>query len=158
VTIASLRAVIGDRERVLLDSSTLIAYHTPRETAYPLTKYLLDRIADAADPLRGYCATISASELLVRPIRSGAADFTFMHEFLTEFPNLTLFPVDLIVGVEAATLRALTSIRLPDALIVATGLLSNCEVIVSNDERWKRQFEPLFPQFRWLYLGDYLPA
>jgi hypothetical protein len=52
----------------------------------------------------------------------------------------------------------MTSVRLPDALIVATGLLSNCEVIISNDERWKRQFEPLFPQFRWLYLGDHLPA
>jgi predicted nucleic acid-binding protein len=101
---------------------------------------------------------ISASEILVRPIRASDAAFNAMYQFLTEYPNLSLMPVDLVISIQAATVRLMTGVRLPDALIVATGLLSNCEVIVSNDERWKRQFEPLFPQFRWLYLGDHLPA
>jgi predicted nucleic acid-binding protein len=101
---------------------------------------------------------ISASELLVRPIRSGRERADFMHTFLTTFPGLTLLPVDLVVAVQAATLRSTVNVRLPDALIVASGLLAGCEVIVSNDERWKRRFAPLYPQFRWFYLGDYLPA
>ena len=66
--------------------------------------------------------------------------------------------VDLFVAMQAANLRSIATIRLPDALIVASGLLTGCEVIISNDERWKRQFAPLYPQFRWLYLNDYLPA
>jgi hypothetical protein len=53
-----------------------------------------------------------------------------VHEFLTRFPNLALLPADLTVAVQAATVR--------------------------RDERWKRRCEPLFRQFRWLYLTDYV--
>ena len=101
---------------------------------------------------------MSASELLVRPIRSGSLDLLVMHRFLTESPNLALVPVDLFVAMQAANLRAITAIRLPDALIIASGLLAGCEVIISNDERWKRQSAPRYPQFRWVYLSDYLPV
>lgn len=79
-----------------------------------------------------------------------------MHTFLTDFPNLTALPVDLAVASQAANLRTTTEIRLPDALIIASGLLAGCELIVSNDEQWKRRFEPMFPMFRWAYLSDYL--
>lgn len=139
-------------------SSTLIAYHSRLELAYPLATHLLDRIADPDEPLSGYRSMITASELFVRPIRSGSERVTFMHDFLTNYPGLTLLPVDLMVAMQAATLRSTRSVRLPDALIVATGLLAGCEAIVGNDERWRRRFAPLCPQFRWLYPGDYLPV
>ena len=45
--------------------------------------------------------------------------------------------------------------RLPDALIVASGLLAGCEAIICNDKQWKARLEPLFPAFQWIYLGDY---
>lgn len=158
MTIADLDRAIGDSRRVLLDSSTLIAYHSPSERVHSLAVHLLGRMTAQDDPLIGHCSMLSASELLVRPIRAGALDMITMHRFLTEFPNLTLLPVDLFVALQAANLRSITTIRLPDALIIASGLLSGCEAIISNDERWRRQFAPLYPQFRWLYLGDYLPA
>lgn len=147
---------LGDAGRVLLDSSTLLAYYAAAEHAHPLAVHLLHRIEENQDPLKGYYSVISASELLVRPIRGGESASTFMHAFLRNFPNLTMLPVDLLVAMQAATLRATTTIRLPDALIVASGLLAGCEAIVSNDASWKRRFEPLFRQFRWLYLSDYL--
>lgn len=153
---SGLDLALGDAERILLDSSTLLAYYAELEHAHPLAVHLLRRIADNRDPWRGYYSVISASELLVRPIRSGNSPLTFMHTFLTTFPNLMMLPVDLPVAMQAATLRATTNIRLPDALIIASGLLAGCEVIVSNDEGWKRRFEPLFRDFRWLYLSDYL--
>ena len=157
MTIADLDRGIGDSRRVLLDSSTLIAFHSPREAAHTLAVHLLQRMSAQENSLLGFCSMVSASELLVRPIRSGGPDLLLMHRFLTESPNLTLVAVDLFVAMQAANLRAMTNIRLPDALIVATGLLAGCEVIISNDERWQRQFGPLYPQFRWLYLSDYLP-
>ena len=158
MTLADLDRRCAGATRVLLDSSTLIAYHSPPEPAYSLATHLFARIANPDDPLLGYCSMISASELMVRPIRSGKERADFMHDFLTTYPGLTLLPVDLLVAMQAATLRSATSIRLPDALIIAAGLLAGCEVIISNDERWKRQFAPLYPQFRWLYLSDYLPV
>jgi predicted nucleic acid-binding protein len=57
------------------------------------------------------------------------------------------------VGHQAATVRSLTRLALPDALIVSTAILSGCEAIITNDERWSRRLGPLFPQFTWIYLG-----
>jgi predicted nucleic acid-binding protein len=150
-----LDRALGATERVLLDSSTLLAFHAPQEDAHPLAGHLLRRIQDSGDPIRGYHSVVSASELLVRPIRSGES-LTYMHAFLMNFPNLTMLPVDLPVAMQAASLRAVTNVRLADALIIASGLLAGCEAIVSNDAGWKRRCEPLFRQVRWIYLSDYL--
>jgi predicted nucleic acid-binding protein len=156
VAVAELDAALSDIERILLDSSTLIAFHSRLEAAHGLATHLLGRIERDEDPLHGYYSVVSATELLVRPIRTSLAAFTFMHTFLTAFPNLTVLPVDLPVAVQAATLRASTGIRTPDAMIVASGLLAGCEAIITNDEQWRRRLAPLFRAFRWIYLGDYI--
>ena len=156
--IADLDSALSDTERVFLDSSALIAFHSQAEPIHLLAQHLLGRIERDIDPLRGYYSVISASELLIRPIRTSAASFTFMHTFLLNFPNLTALAVDMQVAVQAATIRATTGIRLPDALVIASGLLAGCEAIVSNDEQWQRRLAPLFREFRWIYLGDYLDA
>lgn len=153
--VAELDRALGDAERVLLDSSTLIAFHSPHEQAHPLATHLLRRIASEDDLLRGYYSVISAAELLVRPVRVGERQFTFMHTFLTQYPNLTILPMDLTVAVQVATVRATTRLPLPDAAVIASGLLAGCEAIVTNDERWKKALEPSFRMFRWVYLQDY---
>lgn len=154
--VADIDGALGDAERILLDSSALIAYHNPGEVVHSLAKHLLERIEDGRDPLRGYFSVLSAAELLIRPHRAGAGEFAFMHRFLTEFPNLSALPVDLTTATQAATVRAAAGIPLPDAIVVASGLLAGCEAIVSNDERWKRRLAPLFKEFTWVYLGDHV--
>jgi predicted nucleic acid-binding protein len=156
VPAADLDAALGGSRRALVDSSTLIAFHEGQEEAHPLARHLLHRIEVDGDPLGGYYSVVSAAELLVRPIRAGAGEVGFMHAFLTSFPNLTVLPVDLTVAVQAATIRATTGLRLPDAIVVASGLLAGCEAIVTNDEQWHRRLAPHFRQFRWIYLRSYL--
>ena len=156
MAVRDLDAALGSAERILLDSSTLIAFHNPAEQAHALARHLLNRIQHDADPLRGYCSVVSAAELLVRPIRAGSREFTFMHTFLTTFPNLATLPIDLPVATQAATLRATAGVRQPDALVVACGLLAGCEAIVSNDEQWKRRLAPQFRTLRWVHLGDHV--
>jgi len=151
-----LDATLGDAERVLLDTSALIAFHSPQELVHPLADHLLRRIESAGDALHGYYSAISASEILVRPLRTNRSDFTTMREFLTGYPNLTILSADLAVAAQAANVRAFSRIAVADAFVIATGLLAGCEAIVSNDERWKRRMAPVFPQFRWIYLSDYL--
>lgn len=153
---AQLDAVIGDRERVLLDSSVVIAFYTPQESAHSLAAHVVGRIEANRDLLRGYVSVVTATEVLVRPLRGQPTESTFMHRFLEQFANLTLLTVDLSVAIQAATLRAVARLSTPDALIIASGLLAGCEVLLSNDANWKQRLEPLFPQFQWLYLGDYL--
>jgi predicted nucleic acid-binding protein len=156
VSIESLDAALGDAESALVDTSTLIAFHTSREAAHDLAKHVLNRIQRDNDPLVGFYSAVSATELLVRPIRTGPNESAFMHAFLRYFPHLRVLPVDLDVATQAASLRAIKSLKTPDALIVASGLLAGCQVIVTNDEEWKKRLEPLFREFRWIYLGSHL--
>lgn len=155
MAIADLDRALDASERVLIDSSTIIAMHSPSEVAHAPAAHIFARVADANDPLRGYYSFVSAAEVLVRPIRTSHERFTFMHMFLDGFPNLTGLPFDMMVAVQTATLQATMNLRLADAAIVASGLLSGCDAIITNDERWKRRGEPLFPRFKWLYLSDY---
>ncbi len=154
--IAELDRALGDRERVLIDTSTLIAFHTPTELAHPLAVHVLERVSEPGDPLRGYYSFVTAAELLVRPIRTSDERFKFMHEFLIDYPNLRGLPFDMMVAVQTATLRATMGLPFVDAAIIATGMLAGCEAIVTNDEPWKRRGEPLFRHFRWVHLSDYL--
>lgn len=152
--VATFERALAGAHRVFLDTSTCIAYHSTAEAVHPLARHLFRRIADADDPLGGYLPVVSAAELLIRPIRAGGADLTFMHAFLRGFPNLRVLPADLDVALQAANIRALTRLPMSDAILTASAVLSTCEVVVSNDRDWRQRLQGHFPQFRWLYLGE----
>lgn len=152
---SDLDAALGDAERLLLDTSTLIAFHSPHERVHSLADHLMYRIERDDDALHAYYSVVSAGELLVRPIRTSAEQYTHMQAFLTDYPHLTVLAADLAIAAQAASIRAMTRMKLADAFIVATGLLSGCEAIIHNDERWKGM-AALLPQFRWIYLNDYV--
>jgi predicted nucleic acid-binding protein len=152
--IAHLDAILGDARRAFLDSSTCIAFHSTGEAVHPLARHLLQRIESDEDPLSGYLSVVTVAELLVRPMRGASADLTLMHRFLRGIPNLQILDVDFEIAQQAANIRALTRLQLPDSLLIGTALLSGCEVIITNDERWARRRRPLFGQFSWIYLGD----
>jgi len=156
MAIDDLDRALGDAERLLLDSSAIMAFHSPHEAAHPLAEHILRRIEHGTDPAHGYLSVVSVAEILVRPLRTNQARFTYMHDFLFSFPNLTILSMDATVAVQAATIRSSMRLSLPDAMVVAAGLLAGCEAIVSNDARWKQRGASLFPQFRWIYLSDYL--
>jgi len=155
VGVKELDAALGHVERILVDTTTLIAFHTQYEHVHALARHLMGRVEDDDDPLYAYYSAITASELMIRPIRSSIQDYAYMHAFLAGFPHLTFLPVDFPVSQQAASLRATHNIRTPDALIIASGLLAGCEAIVCNDKAWKTALGALFSQVAWIYLGDY---
>ena len=150
---AELDRAIGDARRAFIDTSTCIAYHSTTELVHPAARHLLDRVDDDTDPLIAYISIASVSELLVRPIRGAGADLQLVTEFIRGFRNLEILDVNLDIAIQAANIRAVARLALPDALLVGTAIVAGCEVIVTNDERWVRRLSPLYPQFRWIYLG-----
>jgi predicted nucleic acid-binding protein len=153
MNIAELDRLIGDAHRAFLDTSACVAYHSGGEIIHPLARHVVRRISSDDDPLVGYISVVTAAELLVRPMRGAAADLSLMHQFLRGIPHFQILDVDFEIAQQAATIRAVTRLRLPDALLVGTALLSGCEVIITNDEVWVRRLRPLFGQFTWIYLG-----
>lgn len=151
--VSDLRPALGAAHRVFVDSSACIAYHSQVEQVHPVARELFGRVASQVDPLQAYISVVSVTEMLIRPIRAGSRDLKTVHEFVRGFPGLHLIDVDLQIALQAANIRALTRLALPDALLIATALLSGSEAIITNDERWSRRLAPLYPQFRWIYLG-----
>src|SRR6476661_10417232 len=117
---AELDRAIGDAHRAFIDTSTCIAYHSTAELAYPVASHLFERISDDDDPLRAYISVVSVAELLVRPIRAGDARLTRMHGFLQSFPNLHIVDADFGIAHQAANIRAVARLALPDALLIGT--------------------------------------
>jgi predicted nucleic acid-binding protein len=154
VDVSGLDAALAGVRRICLDSSTCIAYHSTSEPVHPLARHLLHRIVDPEDPLLGYLSALSGMELLIRPIRAGGADLSFMHAFLGGFPNLHALPIDLDVALQAANVRALSRLPTADSLLIASAMLANCGAIVTNDGEWHRRLRGSFPQFRWVYLAE----
>jgi hypothetical protein len=79
-----------------------------------------------------------------------------VHDFLTHWPHLTLLPIVLHVAQEAASLRALHSFKAPDALVIATGIVSQVGYLITNNGDWRKKLAPIQARVRILELRDYV--
>ena len=78
---------------------------------------------------------ISITECLVRPYRR--KDFALAAQYMVlfrNFPHLSIIPMTDDVAERAAFLRAHYNLKTPDAIQVATALISGCRAFLTNDE------------------------
>ena len=78
-------------------------------------------------------SALAAGEILVRPHRDGTARSVAFE--ILDMPGLTIRSVDFLVAAEAARMCAESSLRLPDAIVLATGILAGATYLVTNDRR-----------------------
>lgn len=120
---------------LLLDTSCLAAYlgHEPTSAVAAL---VVDGFIRSGRN-RAVVSVVTAAELLVRPLRVGARDVErAILELLRTFPNLEIVNVDLTIARLAAEIRALTGLRAPDALILASGFDRGAQLALSDDAGW----------------------
>jgi predicted nucleic acid-binding protein len=120
---------------------------------HPLYLPLLRPVFAAAD--RGELTIVTSAvtllEVLVVPYRSGDLRLAERYEdLLTRSRNVRLREIDRALLRAAAQLRAVSSIRTPDALQLAAGLAERCTSFLTNDRRL-----PSLPGLRVLQIGDY---
>lgn len=153
---SALEGVIAENERLLIDTTGLIAYFDGREAISGLAAEIIDHfVRRGRNP--AVVSMVSVMETLVRPLRTGAQQpYVHFLDFLTRFPNLTALPADIHVAQEAAGLRATHNLSHADALIVATGIVAQVSHIVTNDERWAQKLQPLARRISVLYLNRYV--
>lgn len=91
--------------------------------------------------VRLYCSELALSEVLVGPFKKrnesidGPVASGFVRLLSADGP-LTVVPIDRDVLISAARARAeVPSIKLPDAIHLATATLSNCTHFVTGDQR-----------------------
>ncbi len=111
--------------------------------------------AQQKDAIRFVTSLITVSEALVRPYRLAHADLIAQYErTLLDSPWLQNIPVDLRILQTAAILRAQNlSLKLPDAIHLATALLLGCSVFLTADLGIKESYGH-HPEF----VGETLPT
>lgn len=154
---AALERAIPRGGTVLLDTSSLAAYFGSEPTS-PVAAALIDELIRPGRN-RAVVSAVSAAELLIRPIRAGRDDVgRSILEFLRSFANLDVVPVDLTVATAAAALRAREGMKMPDALIAASGLDRSAAVAVSDDAGWPEILAHGAATMRVLALRSFLPV
>jgi predicted nucleic acid-binding protein len=92
-------------------------------------------------------------ELTVHPWQINRADIARQYEvLLVNFPNLQVIDVSREIARQAAQLRAIYNVRPADAIQVATAMVSQATLWVSNDKKLKR----LETEIEVVILEDYL--
>jgi predicted nucleic acid-binding protein len=123
-------------KRVLIDTSVWI-YHFEQHPQFGAPAGKIIESLEAGK-FRGVASELTLLELTVRPLQLGRQDVADDYEVLLDhFPNLELEPISREILLEAAGLRARQRLRTPDAIQIATGLLTGATLAVTNDEAWR---------------------
>jgi predicted nucleic acid-binding protein len=138
----SLLEALGGPGPIVVDTSVLIAYLDGGDALSAAATLLLDQlVAGGSHP--AIVSAVTVTECMVRPFRSSPSAVVTAATFLGHFPNLRVRPIDHEVAIEAARVRALTGLRTPDALVIATALVAGIATIVAGDKRWDRAIDGL---------------
>jgi predicted nucleic acid-binding protein len=119
---------------VVLDTSIVIAFLDPNDALHEAAvQALADRQYDELIvPASAY------AEMLVGPYRSGAKAVAAFESFLADFA-IRIEPITATIARAAARLRGRSkSLRLPDALVLATADELGAEMVLTGDASWAR--------------------
>ena len=148
-----LEAAIPAGTSLLVDTSVALAYLTGTEPTSSAAERVFDAfVATGRNPAA--MSTVTVQEILVGPFRHGAAAVATAEGFLRHFAEIRLVEVTYEIAREAARLRAVAGLRTPDALIVATAIVTDADILLTNDRSWRAAVEAAVPSLRLCLLSD----
>jgi predicted nucleic acid-binding protein len=123
------------RVRISLDSNVFIDAFENDDLRVTRGRLVLDHVR--AGGAVGVISELVVAELLTKPMETEDSELREAYEALFDSSStIETFPIDRRVLVQAASLRAtVKSMRMPDAIHVATAKLQNCGAFVTADRR-----------------------
>lgn len=121
---------------VIIDTNIFIEVKN-KEPAYEFSKRVLDWIDEGR--LKSVVSTVVIAEMCAG--YHAAGELKEKDDFLTHLltsTNCEIVDVSAGVADEAGRIRAVTGLRLPDALILASGLKRGAECLITNDASLKK--------------------
>jgi len=116
---------------VAVDSGVIIALFDSSDAHHAWSVDQIQQIVTARHGI--VISALTVAEVLVRPAQAGVAE-AVRADLMSLRPRIVDVDVDL--AARAAELRASwRGLRLPDAIIVATALLAQCDYLVTTDQR-----------------------
>jgi predicted nucleic acid-binding protein len=121
--------------------TALFIYFIERHPIYLSQVREVFRMIDEND-LIGFSSILILTEVLSHPMKRGDVQMENQYrEILTRSEGVEVIPVSLAIAERAAELRARYNLRTPDAIHVATALVSKCDAFLTNDSTLKRVIE-----------------
>jgi len=138
------------KSRIYLDTNVFIAAYETRSARSDHAWWVLDAVE--AGEFLAVTSELTLAEMLVRPLQDGDKELAARYQdIVTSSDELSVSPVDRKTLIEAAMLRSFSrSLKLPDAIHVATARLCGCDFIVSDDRRL-----PNLPSLKVVQLGPH---
>ena len=125
-------AVLASCRKVNLDTNAFV-YHLRQEPRYGPLMEVLFRMA-AERRLEIVASAVVQLELLVQPMRRRLLEEAETVLELTEqHPNIRIVDVSRPVTLAAAAIRGRTRLKVPDAIVLATGAVERCGLTIGND-------------------------
>jgi predicted nucleic acid-binding protein len=124
-------------QSIFLDTAPLIYLFEEHDEFLPAVQQVLDEAhSNGADLVTSMVTYI---EILTAPLRSGATALASRYrEYLTNSEGLSIYPLNVSVGDEAARLRAEHGLRTPDAIQIATATTCGADFFLTNDRQLSR--------------------
>lgn len=119
-------------KRIGLDTNVLIYYIEEHPFYLRKIEPLIDRIAEGK--AIGITSYVTLLELLVKPLREKRFDLVERYKMILS-SQLEMVAIDESVSIKAAELRAKYGIKTPDAIQLASVIIKNGDVFITNDER-----------------------
>ncbi|MBG0802316.1 MAG: type II toxin-antitoxin system VapC family toxin [Methylocystis silviterrae] len=121
--------------RIYLDANVFIDAFENDDVPITRGRMVLDHIRGGGAV--GVISELVVAELLTKPFETGDRELCDAYEALFDCSStIETFPIDRHVLMQAAMLRAtVKSLRMPDAIHVATAKLHNCAAFVTADRR-----------------------
>jgi predicted nucleic acid-binding protein len=120
--------------KIALDTNLFIYVFEQHPEYGEKAKAILEHIENGF--VSAVASSVSLTEILIKPIRDGNLTLEKQYKLLfSHFPNLTILPIDNVVAERAAYLRGRYNIKTPDALILATALVANADLFITNDQQ-----------------------
>jgi len=131
-----VRAVLKPGQTVFVDTAPLIYLFEGSSLFADKAAAFLKSASELEARL--VSSMITYAELMVLPLRKGNLQLAGRYRaFLTNSRALSLHQVDLFVADRAAQLRAeFSSLKLPDAIQLATAEACGADLILTNDRQW----------------------
>ena len=122
-----------------LDSGVVIGFLNPDDPHHGRSRDVMAEALHLGDRIEASASVYAES--LVAPFRSGGRSVEVVVDFFARFP-VAILPVDHDIAAEAARLRAFhSSLRLPDALVLATAVRRRADRLVTTDGRWPSELK-----------------
>jgi len=117
-----------------LDSAIFIYLIEEHAQYLPVVAPIFSAIS--AGSLTAFTSSLTLLEVLVQPLRANLPALADRYEkILTQSYGLTLIPLDVRILRAAAQLRAVISMKTPDAIQLASALAAGCTAFLTNDQR-----------------------